>query len=93
MRDGHAGRPTVNSKLKAGASPPAVQNGTKQSLLIDLLNRRNGATIAEAASAIGWQTHSVRGAISGALKRKLGLTIRSEIVDGRGRVYWIGEGC
>lgn len=51
MRDGHAGRPTVNSKLKAEASPPAVQNGTKQSLLINLLNRKNGATIAEAASA------------------------------------------
>jgi hypothetical protein len=42
---------------------------------------------------LGWQAHSVRGAISGALKRKLGLAIRSEIVDGRGRVYRIGEGC
>ena len=39
--------------------------------------------------ATGWQPHSVRGAISGALKKKLGLAVTSEKVEGRGRVYRI----
>jgi hypothetical protein len=42
-------------------------------------------------SATGWQAHSVRGAISGALKKKLGLEVTSEKIDGRGRVYRIAE--
>ena len=48
-------------------------------------------TIAEAVVATGWQSHSVRGAMSGTLRKKLGLTITSEAVDGRGRVYRITD--
>ena len=40
----------------------------------------------------GWQAHSIRGAISGALKKKLGLTITSEADEIRGRIYRIVEG-
>jgi hypothetical protein len=81
-------------KLKAGAtaSPAAARAGTKQALLLDLLQRKQGATIAEAAKATGWQAHSVRGAISGTLKKKLGLTVDSTKVDKRGRVYRIVTG-
>ena len=61
--------------------------GTKQAMLIDMLSRPEGATVAEIAEATGWQPHTVRGAIAGALKKRLGLTIASEKVDGRGRVY------
>ena len=62
-----------------GKTPPAVvRPGTKQALLIDLLKRKKGATIMEAVTATGWQAHSVRGAISGALKKKLGLAVTSE---------------
>ncbi len=78
-------------KSKNGQSPPAVRHGTKQALLIDLLKRKTGATIDEAVKATGWQPHSVRGAISGALKKRLGLTVTSESVDGRGRIYRIVE--
>lgn len=70
----------------------AAEKGTKQALLIDLLKRKTGATIAEAIKATGWQAHSVRGAISGTLKKKLGLTVSSDAVDGRGRVYRIAGG-
>ncbi len=63
--------------------------GTKQALLIDLLKRKNGATIAELVEATGWQPHSVRGAISGALKKKLGLAVTSAPIENRGRVYQI----
>ena len=77
------------SKAKRTASPSALRPGTKQALLFDLLRRKEGATIAEAVKATGWQPHSVRGAISGALKKKLGLAVASDKVEGRGRVYRI----
>ena len=47
----------------------------------------DGATIEEIAKKLDWQQHTVRGAIAGALKRKLGLDVRSEKQDARGRVY------
>ncbi len=84
-------RKAVDPKPKAKTAAAAARPGTKQALLIDLLKRRNGATIDEAVAATGWQPHSVRGAISGALKKKLGLTVTSEAVEGRGRVYRIVE--
>jgi predicted ArsR family transcriptional regulator len=68
-------------------SPPAARPGTKQATLIDLLRREQGATIAEIGEATSWQAHPVRGAISGALKKKLGLHVTSNVEDDRGRVY------
>lgn len=52
-----------------------------------MLKRPEGASIAEIAAAFGWQAHTVRGAIAGTLKKKLGLEVTSEKVEGRGRVY------
>ena len=54
-----------------------------------MLSRAKGATIEEMAAKTGWQTHSVRGAISGTLKKKLHLAVTSEKVEGSGRVYRI----
>ena len=71
----------------AGEKAPTARPGTKQALLIDLLGRKTGATIGEIVEATGWQAHSVRGAISGTLKKKLGLAVASETVERRGRVY------
>jgi len=68
---------------------PAQRAGTKQAMLIAMLQKPEGATIAELAAATGWQAHTVRGAISGALKKKLGLLITSERVDDRGLAYRI----
>ncbi len=79
------------SKPKGRTPPAAVRPGTKQALLIDLLKRKKGATIEEMVEATAWQAHSVRGAISGALKKKLGLTVTSDPVEKRGRVYRIVE--
>ena len=79
------------AKPKGEKSAPTVRPGTKQALLISLLKRKRGATIVEIASVTGWQAHSVRGAISGTLKKKLGLDVTSESVDGRGRVYRIAK--
>jgi hypothetical protein len=77
---------------KTDRSAPTARQGTKQALLIDLLKRKRGASIDEIVTATGWQAHSVRGAISGTLKKKLGLTVTSETVEGKGRVYRIAAG-
>jgi hypothetical protein len=69
-----------------GSSTP--RPGSKQALVIELLQRSEGATVAEVMSATGWQPHTVRGLLSGTLKKKLGLAIVSEKAD-RGRVYRI----
>jgi hypothetical protein len=63
--------------------------GTKQAALIAMLRQPDGASIDEIVAATGWQPHTVRGAIAGALKKKLGLTIGSEKIEGRWRVYRI----
>lgn len=79
---------------EAPASPqPAApkerkpREGTKQQQMIDLLRRPTGATLVEIVEATGWQQHTIRGAMAGALKKKLGLTITSEKDEARGRVY------
>jgi Protein of unknown function (DUF3489) len=59
----------------ASAGKPTLRAGTKQALLIELLKRPEGATLEQVAEATGWQKHTIRGAISGALKKKLGLTV------------------
>ena len=56
--------------------------------MIGLLQRPEGATLDEIASAMGWQRHTVQGLLSGALKKKLGLAVVSEKTD-RGRLYRI----
>ena len=52
-----------------------------------MLGHAEGATIDEIVAATGWQPHTVRGAFAGALKKRLGLSVASEKVEGRGRVY------
>ena len=73
---------------KAAEPRPQIQRaGTKQAMLIALLRRNEGASIAEIVAATGWMSHSARGAISGVLKKKLALPVASGKVDGRGTVY------
>ena len=72
---------------KPEAIAAAQRPGTKQAQLIAMLQEQEGATIAEIAEATSWQHHSIRGAISGSLKKKLGLTVTSEKVAESGRVY------
>jgi len=71
--------------------PRKTRADSKQAQLIEMLKRPDGATVAEIADAFGWQHHTVRGAIAGALKKKLGLEVASDKVEGRGRVYRIAS--
>ena len=61
---------------------------SKQATLIKLLERPGGASIDEMIKATGWQRHSIRGMMSGVLKKRLGLSIASEKEE-RGRIYRI----
>ena len=75
----------------AAAHSRGPRTGSKQDRMIGLLRRPEGASVEEMAKATGWQIHSVRGVMSGALKKKLGLVIASEKVEGRGRIYRIAD--
>jgi hypothetical protein len=67
----------------------AHPRGSRQQILVALLARAEGATITELQAATGWQPHSVRGAISGVVAKKLGHTVASMKEGERGRVYRI----
>jgi hypothetical protein len=93
-----AGRTAKAQKLrtrKKGAvgssngTRPAAGKQTKQQTCLDLLGRREGATIEDLEEATGWQKHSVRGFLAGAVKKKLGLTLVSEKPDAGLRRYRI----
>lgn len=81
----------TTSKPAAKQPKPPQRAESKQSQLIAMLKRPDGATIAEVVETLAWQPHTVRGAIAGALKKKLGLKVESEKVDERGRVYRLAE--
>ena len=77
----------TKSKKQAGAKPATRSKANKSRIqpsrldqLEALLRRPKGASIAEMTNATGWQAHSVRGAMAGALKKR-DLTITSEKVD------------
>ena len=69
---------------------PTPRAGTKQAQLIAMLQRPEGATMDEITAALSWQAHTARGAMSGALGKKLGLVVTSTKEENRGRVYRIG---
>ncbi len=79
-----------------GLRPPIVEprvirtrETSKQATVIGMLKRVEGATIDQICDATGWQPHTVRGAMAGALKKKLGLDIQSSKDSGGERIYKI----
>ena len=68
------------------------RSGTKQAMLIALLQTPEGATMDEIVAATGWLAHTARGTMSGTLGKKLGLVVTSGKKDGGARVYRISSG-
>lgn len=81
-RKGAAGKNAAKDKAadaQAEAKPkPAHRPGSKLDAIIKLMRRPKGASIEQMMTETGWQPHSVRGAISGAIRKKLGLSVTSE---------------
>ncbi len=80
-------------EVPKGSSVPA--STSKQQRCLDLLARRDGATLTELVAATDWQAHSVRGFLSGTIKKKLGLSVTStRDADGarRYRIDRVGRG-
>ena len=95
-RKARRGKGGTRTALAAVAAPEATDGrrsraGTKQDAPIAMLRRPDGVTVEEVGRALGWQSHTVRGALYGALKKKLGLKIESKKIEGRGRVYRIAD--
>ncbi|MEC5321848.1 DUF3489 domain-containing protein [Aurantimonas sp. A3-2-R12] len=94
--DGSAGEPVTTSAApktssqvsrdldtsNSGCPDVVFRADTKGAAIVDLLRREAGATLADLMAASGWQEHSVRGFLSGTLKKKHGLTIASDKTDG-----------
>ena len=83
----HAAKATAPTDL--ASTGPKLRAGTKQATLISMLRAPDGATIEEIMAATGWLAHTARGAMSGALGKKLGLVVTSAKEGVRGRVYRI----
>ena len=80
---------TRGAKARTQPAEAVATPKTKLGRLEFMLRRKEGATIGQIAAALDWQPHSVRGAISGSLKKKQGLTIVAEKVSDGDRVYRI----
>jgi len=80
---------TSGSPETAGSDVCTVRTGTKNAIVLDLLRRKGGVSIPEIMSATGWQAHSVRGFLSGHVRKKLGKDVLSEKDDDGVRRYRI----
>lgn len=89
-RKGPINAPAADANAEsANPKTPRTRENSKQAQMIELLKRPDGATLNQLIEATGWQAHTVRGAMAGALKKKLGLNIESEKTDGQERKYRI----
>ena len=71
-------RDPIDVIQKLESMPPTIRSGTKLAAIIDAMRNPDGATIAQMMADTGWQAHSVRGAISGMVRKRLGCEVITE---------------
>jgi hypothetical protein len=76
---------------KAEDAAPTAREGSKKAIVLDLLRRPDGASLKEIMAATDWQAHSVRGFISGAITKKMGLKVESFKAENGERGYRITQ--
>lgn len=81
----------LQNPLRTSAAKTVAPAGGKLGQIIRLLQRTKGATIDDLTKATGWQPHSVRGAISGQLRKRHGLTVSATSDPVRGLVYRLSK--
>lgn len=85
-----AAKPPAKRKAAPTRAAAKVADGSKQSQMIAMLRSEPGATIDQMVKLTGWQPHTVRGTISGALRKRLGLNVTvGASGEGRTRIYRI----
>ena len=80
--------PCVEPKVEE-APNKSEEPGSKKALVVAMLNAAEGVTLAQIMAATGWQKHSVRGFLSGAVGKKMGLTVVSSKAKDGERIYRI----
>jgi hypothetical protein len=86
-----AAKKPAKAAKPAPAEKPAAKTGTKQAEAIRLMERKGGVKLTELMERFGWQAHTVRGFVSAALGKKLGLTVESTENDAGERIYRIAS--
>lgn len=81
--------PAAKNPTRGKQGAGVAREGTKKEIVLGLLRRKQGATLAEIMKATGWQAHSVRGFISGTLGTKMGLSVASTKHEDGTRTYRI----
>ena len=75
------------SKSRSKKATGKMKSKAKGTTIVDLLRRKEGATLADLTKATGWQQHSVRGFLSAQVGKKMGLKVESTKRDDGQRVY------
>jgi hypothetical protein len=68
---------------------PTIRPGTKLAAIINAMRQPGGVTIAQMMAGTGWQAHTVRGAISGMIRKRLGFEVVTEKMANGQRAYRI----
>ena len=79
---------TAKKSTKA-TKAKGTRSGSKAEKVLDLMRRKEGATLAEIAKATDWQNHSIRGFVSGHVTKKPGLKVESMKSEAGDRTYRI----
>jgi hypothetical protein len=76
-----------NKPPEAGGKTGLAHDGTQAAKILDLMKRPEGVSMKELLKATGWQPHSVRGFLSGAIRKKMGMTVTSTKAEDGERTY------